>query len=123
MIPWNKPNKNWKKSGMKSKNQKNRVEQIATERIARLFELAESEFEQHPKRSHRYVQLALKISTRNRARVPLELKTQYCKKCHSFLKQNQNAVLEQNKNGWKSSAKTAKPGSNGKPCQTRLKAF
>lgn len=74
-------------------NQKNKLEQIGLERIRRLFELAEKEFELHPERSHRYIEIALKISTRNRVRIPPELKYQYCKKCKKFLKAGKNASV------------------------------
>ncbi len=72
------------------KSNQNAVEALALERIYRLFELAEQEFLTQPKRSHHYVQLALKIGMRNRCRIPSELKTSYCKKCHSFLKDKIN---------------------------------
>ncbi len=60
-------------------------EKIALERIYRLFGLAEKEFEKNPARSRHYIELARKISTRNRARIPQELKQSYCKKCNAFL--------------------------------------
>lgn len=77
---------------------KTAVEQLSRERIYRLFELAEEEFEKHPERSNRYVQLALKIGTRNRCRIPAELKTQYCKKCHCFLKKGKNCAIIEKEN-------------------------
>ena len=66
---------------------------IGLERIYRLFELAEKELEVHPERSKRYVQLAREISKKVRARMPDELKTRFCKKCNSFLKENFNSGL------------------------------
>jgi len=77
---------------------KNKVEQIALERIFRLFELAEKEFKKHPGRSKRYVELARKISTRNRARMPAELKRKFCKKCCAFLVKGKNAAWKMEKN-------------------------
>ncbi len=65
---------------------KEEIRKIAIERIYRLFELAEEEFSKHPERSKRYVELALKIAKRNNAKMPHELKKNYCKKCHAFLK-------------------------------------
>lgn len=79
-------------------NSKKIVEQIALERIYRLFELAEEEFEKHPERSNRYTQLALKIGSRNRVRIPVELKQSYCKKCHSFLKKGKNCAITEKEN-------------------------
>src|SRR3989344_644659 len=70
---------------------KQRNKAIALERIYRLFELAEGEFAKHPERSKRYVQLARKIGTRNRAKIPNELKMQFCKKCGAFLEKGKNA--------------------------------
>lgn len=73
--------------------QKGQIETIALERIERLFSLADEAFATHPERSDRYVQLALKIGTRNRVRIPRELKTKYCKKCHAFLQKGKNAEI------------------------------
>ena len=70
---------------------KNRRKEIALERIYRLFELAEAEFAKHPERSKRYVELARKIGTRNKAVIPAELKKQFCKKCGAFLVKGKNA--------------------------------
>ena len=70
---------------------KNKRKEIALERIYRLFELAEAEFTKHPERSKRYVELARKIGTRNKAVIPAELKKQFCKKCGCFLVKGKNA--------------------------------
>ncbi len=77
---------------MKKPN-KNAIEQIALERIYRLFELAEAEFPKHNERSKRYIELARKIGTRNRARFPAELKTKFCKQCNAFLVKGKNAEI------------------------------
>lgn len=69
------------------------VEKLALERIYRLFELAEQEFEKHPERSKRYVELAKKIGERNRVKIPKEFKEKYCKKCGTYLKKGKNAEL------------------------------
>ena len=74
-----------------------KVQAIGLERIYRLFELAEQELEQHPERSRRYVQLALAISKKSRARVPDELKTKFCKKCNSFLREGYNSKITKEK--------------------------
>jgi ribonuclease P protein subunit RPR2 len=73
------------------KPNKNLVQQIALERIFRLFELAEGEFAQHPERSKRYVELARKVGSRNNVTIPLELKKRFCKKCGSYLKKGANS--------------------------------
>ena len=68
------------------------VERIALERIWRLFELAEKEFDKgNRERANRYVELARKISSRNKATIPTELKRKFCKKCRAFLKKGSNA--------------------------------
>jgi ribonuclease P protein subunit RPR2 len=76
---------------MAKKLNKSLVEEIALERIENLFKLAKKEFAKHPERSKRYVELARKISTRNRARITTALKKQFCKKCSSFLVKGKNA--------------------------------
>lgn len=75
------------------KSGKDFVQKIALERIWRLFELADAAFNKHPERSKRYVELARKISTRNKVRMPRELKQKFCRKCGAFLKQGKNAKL------------------------------
>ncbi len=70
---------------------KNKRSAIALERIYRLFELAGQEFGAKPDRSKRYVELARKLSSRNKAPIPAELKKRFCKKCGSFLVKGKNA--------------------------------
>lgn len=74
---------------------KNRRREIALERIYRLFELAEAEFALHPERSKRYVELARKLSTRNKAPIPADLKKRFCKKCGAFLVKGKNAEFSE----------------------------
>lgn len=69
------------------KKQKDWAKDMALQRIQRLFELAGSEFHNHPERSNRYVQLARRIGMRYRVRMPTELKKRMCKHCHSYLVQ------------------------------------
>jgi len=70
---------------------KNARREIALERIYRLFEVAEAEFKEMPERSKRYVQMARKISTRNKAPIPTELKRKFCRKCGALLVKGKNA--------------------------------
>ena len=77
---------------------KTAAEELARERIYRLFELADDEFLRQPETSNRYVELAIKIGTRNRCRIPVELKTSYCKKCHCFLKNEKNCTIAKKAN-------------------------
>ena len=69
------------------------LQKIGLERIYRLFELAENECESRPERAREYVSLALEISKRSRARMPDELKTRFCKKCHASLKGGVNSEI------------------------------
>ena len=69
---------------MSRKVAKAKVQTIAKERICKLFEEAEKAFKTHPERSNRYVQLAWALSTRNKVRMPRELKRRFCRHCKSF---------------------------------------
>lgn len=57
---------------------------IATERVERLFELAEGIFSKRPELADRYVQLAWRLKTRYNLRLPPHLKRKFCRKCLSF---------------------------------------
>lgn len=67
------------------------IRDMARQRIERLFELAEQEFAEHPERSNRYVELARRISMRNRVRIPPYLKRRMCRECYSYLVPGANA--------------------------------
>ncbi|MBS3106813.1 ribonuclease P [Candidatus Woesearchaeota archaeon] len=69
---------------MARKIPREKVQKIARERIRKLFEEAEKAFREHPERSDRYVQIAWKIATKNKARIPRELKRKFCRHCKSF---------------------------------------
>mgnify|MGYP000855569931 CR=1 FL=1 len=58
---------------------------LARERMERLFLLAEEAHLEHPERSNRYVQIARRISTRTRVRMPSRLKHLFCRHCGSYL--------------------------------------
>lgn len=73
------------------KQQKNLIHSIASQRMWRLFQLAEEEFPEHPERSARYVQLIRNISMRNRMSIPREIKRRICRHCYSFLVPGNNA--------------------------------
>lgn len=60
------------------------LQEITLERVSRLFELAEKEFEKHPERSKRYVHLARELGKRNRVSIPRELKKRFCRKCGAY---------------------------------------
>ncbi|MEE9323650.1 MAG: ribonuclease P protein component 4 [Candidatus Aenigmarchaeota archaeon] len=63
---------------------------IAEERIQILFDQAESEFDEHPERSKRYVELARKMGMRYNVRFTKGMKMRFCKKCLSYLKPGAN---------------------------------
>jgi len=63
---------------MRGKKDRERpYQRLALERIYRLFELAEKGGEY----SKRYVELAQRIGTKTRVKIPKELKKKYCRKC------------------------------------------
>ena len=65
---------------------KRRIEDIAVQRIERLFELAEAEAKANQEqRSTRYIQLARAIGMRYRVQIPKHLKMRLCKGCYAFL--------------------------------------
>ena len=66
---------------------------IAVERINILFERAEMEFITHPERSNRYVELALKLSTKYNTKIPDQWSRRYCRKCRKFLYPGHNCTV------------------------------
>lgn len=80
---------------MQKTENKESIKAIALERIYRLFELAEKEFKKHKERSNRYVNLAWKISLRYKVKIPLELKTKFCRKCRHYLKKEENCTINE----------------------------
>jgi ribonuclease P protein subunit RPR2 len=58
---------------------------LAIQRMERLFTLATQVHKTHPERSKRYVEIACRISTRTRVRMPRQLKRLFCKHCGGFL--------------------------------------
>ncbi|MGQ9543101.1 MAG: ribonuclease P protein component 4 [Candidatus Bathyarchaeia archaeon] len=62
-----------------------RYKELASERIERLFELAEECFKERPQLADRYVELARKIGMKCRVRIPQHLRMRLCKNCGSFL--------------------------------------
>ena len=67
--------------------------EIAKERMEILFNRAEMEFINHPERSNRYVELALKLSTKYNTKVPEKWARRYCKNCKSFLSPGRNCTV------------------------------
>ena len=67
--------------------------EIAQERMDILFSRAEKEFSQHPERSHRYVQLARKLSTKYNTKIPQKWNRRFCKNCFKFLSYGSNSTI------------------------------
>jgi len=61
---------------------------IALKRIKKLLRLARKS-----PRQRRYVELAKRISTRTRTRIPRELKRQICKGCNALLVPGKNSTV------------------------------
>ena len=65
---------------------------LASERIERLFELAEEDFSKKPENSRRYVKLARKIAMRYNIKLGSGLKRKFCRKCSAYLKYGTNST-------------------------------
>ena len=77
----------------KSKMTERRItpqQRIVVERMWRLFELAQKEWNTQPKRSRRYVQLIQGFSTRFRIPIPREIKDHFCKGCGNIWVEGEN---------------------------------
>jgi len=69
-------------SALKKKEKRiTHVQRIAIERMWRLYELAQNEWNVQPKRSRRYIELIRGFSTRFRIPIPSEIKNSFCKTC------------------------------------------
>jgi len=75
-------NRSTQQHGVRRPPEKQVQRKIALERIHTLFEQASKTKDQ--KLADRYVQLARKIQTRLKVRMPAELRYKYCKKCGSY---------------------------------------
>ncbi|MFB6203639.1 MAG: ribonuclease P protein component 4 [Candidatus Nanohaloarchaea archaeon] len=73
------------------------AEEIARERIERLFTLARRRMENGRKElADRYVELALKIGMKTQVSIPSGLRKQYCHECESFLLPGENCTVRIN---------------------------
>ncbi len=71
---------------MYKKRGKERLKDLALQRIDRLMEEAEKIYHIAPDLSHRYASLALKIAKRARIKIPIKYKLRICRKCGSYLR-------------------------------------
>ena len=69
------------------------IKKIVLGRIERLFQLAEAESGKNPERSRRYVDLARKISRKNKVPIPRRWKRRFCKKCGAFWNPGRNLIV------------------------------
>lgn len=72
-------------------------QEIAGERIERLFELAEKRVKEERKElADRYVELARDIGMKYNVSIPTELRKRFCDNCHSYLKPGMNCRVRIN---------------------------
>lgn len=76
------------------KERKEKVHKRAENEIKELFRQAESADKKH---ADRYVEIALKISTKTKTPVPKELKRRYCKNCNVYLVPDKNCRIRLSK--------------------------
>ncbi|MBS7652655.1 MAG: ribonuclease P [Candidatus Bathyarchaeia archaeon] len=62
-----------------------RIDEIALQRIERLFCLAEEVYRENPALAQRYVSLARRIAMRARLSLPREFRRRVCRGCGAFL--------------------------------------
>ena len=84
---------------MKRKHIQKPVKQqkIALERINILFNEAKNMFNEEPKLSDRYVQLARRIAMKYKVKIPHKFKRRFCKHCHSYLVPGKNLRVRTHK--------------------------
>lgn len=71
-------------------------EEIAEERIELLFEQAQEEFEEHPERSKRYVEIARDIAMKYTLSLPRRYRKKFCSECGQFLVKGENCRVRLN---------------------------
>lgn len=65
--------------------QRFKEQEVASERVKILFDLAKKEFPKHPERSQHYASMILDTAKRMKLRLPLSVKRFICRKCSSLL--------------------------------------
>ena len=73
------------------------IKGLALERMDELFSEAFNEFKNHPKRSNRYVGIALRLSAKSGVRIPKKHRRSYCRKCKSYLSSGTNSKIRTRK--------------------------
>ena len=70
---------------------KGKSEKLVLGRVERLFSLAESSFDSHPERSHRYAELIRRLAMRTNLRLPKGIRRRICGRCGKFLVPGKNS--------------------------------
>ena len=73
------------------------VKGIALERIETLFCEASETFKKNSIRSHRYVNMALKLAAKSGVRIPKKFRSSYCRKCKHYLSSGVNSKVRTRK--------------------------
>ena len=76
---------------------KDKVKDIARERVAVLFSEADAIFSTDRALANRYVHLARAIKMKAKIRLPLELKRRFCKFCYHYLRAGVNCRVRTRK--------------------------
>ena len=71
---------------------KNKLKELALERVATLFE----EAKKTPDKANRYVELARKIAMKVNLKLPKEYKRKYCKHCNTYFQKGNYRVRTKN---------------------------
>jgi len=77
-------------------------QEIALERMKILIQTAILNARTDPELSQKQAQIARRISTRNKVRMPYELKIAFCKKCKSFIAPGINSKIRMGRTSVKS---------------------
>lgn len=64
---------------------KQKIKQIAEERIEILFKEADKIYKKSIKLANRYIELARKIAMKAKVKIPIPYKRKFCKHCYSYL--------------------------------------
>lgn len=75
----------------KPRTPKDKLKEIALERVKILFQQAEDVFPKDKALSNRYVTLARKIAMKVKLKIPREYKRRFCKYCYKYLQPGVNA--------------------------------
>ena len=81
---------------------KSAVKKIAFERMQILIDNAISNAQKNPELSQRQANLARRISTRHKIRMPYDLRIVFCKKCKSFIAPGINSRIRLGRSSVKS---------------------